>query len=191
MSDMTGVFRECLEDALAIYNQTPQLGAANALKATILYIEALNFPGNLSNPLLALHMALKDAERGAKNPLLEVRKLSNAPPLTIVEKQARAHAAAALELLILSGEPRQQAALTVGRAAKNWQWTKTKNVKASTVLKWREHAMSGLEGDDFDTTTYNMLVNFAEPLPPDTKKSIVSYMLENPSWMQSDTNPNK
>jgi hypothetical protein len=172
-----------LENAETTYRQTPKLGVSQALLAIYSHLGFLDIPPNLSEPIFALIMALDDAERGTNNPLLAVQKLGHRAPFTVAEKQARAHAAAALELLIRSDIPARQAALTVAQTAKNWPWHETKKVNATTISKWRESAMAGLVGEDFDATTFNELIKYAEA-SQHNYKTIATQLLDSPPWMR-------
>jgi hypothetical protein len=134
---------EGLKKARSEYDNTPRQGVALALEAVFSHLEAIDIPPNLVEPLFALRIALDDAQRGASNALLSVQKKGQRPPLEIAELEARAHAAAALELLIRTGDTPQLAAQTVFRAVRNWPWRGNLNLNAKVVLRWREHAMSG------------------------------------------------
>jgi hypothetical protein len=175
-----------LQAAEEAYKENPKQGVSQALLAICSHLEALEIPPNLSEPIFALIMALDDVEHGTKNPLLKVQKLNHRAPFPIAERQARAHAAAALELLFRT-DPKlslHQAALKVARSAKNWPWYETKNVNANAIIKWREQAMSGLAGEDFDTTTFNEILKYAESCPLENKSIAQTLLDKPPPWMR-------
>jgi len=175
-----------LQAAEESYRKTPKQGVSQALLAMHSHLEVLEIPPNLSEPILALMMALDDAEHGTKNPLLKVQKIAHRGPITIAELQARAYAAAALELLF-HADPElslPQAAFKVARSVKNWPWHKTKNVNADTVTKWRERAMSGIKGEDFDTTSFSELIKYAEASPENNNFIADTLMSKPPPWMR-------
>ena len=88
-----------------------------------------------------------------------------------------------MELFIRAGAPLQEAAMRVSRTAKDWPWHQTKKVTAQTVKKWRERAMAGLVGEDFDATTFRELVDYAKKSEADYEV-ISMELLNNPPWMR-------
>ena len=172
-----------LEESETVYKKDPKQGVTKTLMAIISHLELLAVPPNLSEPLFMLVMALDDAEQGTKNPLLDVRKLNHRAPIMIAERQARAHAAAALEILISPDFDLHQAASKVAKVVRNWPWSATKRVNARALLKWRERVQSGLDGDDFDTTTFHALVKYAKDSPMDNE-TIAASLLKDVPWMR-------
>lgn len=174
---------EGLKKARSEYDNSPRQGVALALEAVFSHLEAIDIPANLVEPLYALRIALDDAQRGASNALLSVQKKGHRPPLEIAELEARAHAAAALELLIRAGETPQQAGRIVFRAIRSWPWRKKLNLNDKVALKWREHAMSGYIGEDYDATTYYGLIEYAENSEIEIR-AIATTLLSAPPWLQ-------
>lgn len=178
-----------LKEAKEIYHDTPRESVVMALDSVMEHLDGIGIAPDLKAPLFALRLALDDATRGAKNPLLEVKKLGHRPPFTRVERLTRTHAAAAMQLLVDSGIRPTQAAQTVASAVRNWPWHGAKSVLAANVTQWREDAMSGLVGEDDDATLYRGLTTdeSVEALGP---KAVADAILDDPPWVdKGEANP--
>lgn len=115
-----------------------RLSAELALAATIEYLCEKGFAEDRLEPLTSLFGALKDAERGARHPLLIPQTVEHRPPSSTDKELPKVVAAVALHLLIKSRTlSKPQAEQTVASAVRRWKLSISEEVTRVTVSNWR------------------------------------------------------
>ena len=108
--------------------------------------------------LANLKYALLDLEEGKNPSMFQVRREGKRG--TTAVEAVKAHAAAAMELLMRSGESRDVAAAKVGRELEKRGYrypgkrTDTKGINAKQVERWRDEAVAGNRHEDLDADLF-------------------------------------
>ena len=144
-----GGFRAAIEAAAQEYGADPQRGAASAVHAAFKLCRAIGtHDPRITAPLGDLLVALYDLTRGHVAPLLRPAPTQTGRPakLGTDEAMGRAHAAAAVDALMASGESLIEAAMGMAREL---------GVPGETILGWRKalRERAAIPGD-FDAQGY-------------------------------------
>jgi len=151
-----------LEQAQATFQEEPRRGAMLALACTKDFLERMGVQQHLTAPILSLMIALNDLDHGSANPIVKPSKVGGKGPISAASKSARAHAAAAMELLIRSGVDRNTAAATVARRIKNWKWGQVGRTTRKQVEDWRDAAKTTERHVAQEATTYWAILEWVE-----------------------------
>lgn len=146
-----------LRGAADVFSENERLGAGKALSAVNDYLDGIGVPPDLSMPLLALLAALQDLEHGKQPEILTKTDISHGPPMAIAVQLERAHAAAAMDLLIKAGDRKEVAARAVASALRK---NGIRNVTWKQVARWRDEVKKKPKGDLAASAYYAWTLNY-------------------------------
>jgi hypothetical protein len=126
-------------------------GVRQALDACYSYLHVRGLSGQGLKPLVDLIWALENVDRGVLPELFDPKLRPGQVPRrkwsrSAASRETKIHAAACMDALMKGGMPKDEAASRVARFAVWWPRVADGEIKATTVMNWRDELLQGLQG---------------------------------------------